>query len=697
MHSKTYTPSELATPELAAAIRHHNHLYFVKNTPEITDAEFDRLVAELRAREPTHPLLQEVGAPQVTLADPEKVVHQKPMLSLEKCTSPDEFESWLRGICATLTGRPNNPKSLTAEMVTEWARNSPESFLVLTPKIDGLACAIHYDADGQLQLAATRGDGQVGENVTEAIRQLPDVPAKLQVPGPVELRGEVYLPLSAFAPVADQYANPRNLAAGILKAKDNPALPRHSLRFFAYDVLGPDLPTEHEKLTFVKKQGFTPAHSDRIRAHEAQATYEKWVERRPDEDFEADGVVLKLDDVALYQRLGLTAHHPRGAIAWKFVAESGLTVLREIEWSVARTGTITPVAIVDPVQLSGAAVTRATLHNVSNLRRLGLKIGDTVELVRRGGVIPHVENSRGGGSLDIHPPELCPGCGSPTRLEESFNKTTQKTTEILLCTTPERCTVTRQKQLLHFCAALELDGFGEKIVELLLSSGLVTDAADLYTLQLGDLLELPRLGQLSAQKLLAEVERAKNVDLAVFLRALGIDSLGKHAAAILANRWDLPQIRQLTVAEMAELHSLGEITAEQIVAGLQTHAELIDKLLTFINLTRNKQQESEGPLKGEIVVFTGTLTRMKRADAQAQVVKLGGLAGDSVTGETTILVVGQDELESPTPSSKLKKARKLQEMTQKSEVRPRPEILLEGDFWQTVEQRGVERKAGVST
>ena len=669
----------LTTPALADAVRHHNRLYFVDHAPELTDAEFDALVTELRAREPGHAVLEEVGAVPV-VADADKVVHQRPMLSLEKCNTTEEFHAWLRGLCAGITDRPNNAKSLPDADVHDWAATSDTAWLVVTPKIDGLACSIHYDAQGKLRLAATRGDGQVGENVTHAVRQVGNVPVQLPPgQGDVEVRGEVYLPLSTFQTVAGEYANPRNLAAGVLKAKDNPALPPHELRFFAYDVVGQDLPGELAKLTFAAKLGFTPAPHQRIRAAEADAVYAQWVQDRPHVDYEADGVVLKLDDAAQGARLGLTAHHPRNAVAWKFAAESGRTTLLDVEWSVARTGTITPVAIVAPVQLSGAAVTRATLHNVSNVRRLGLQIGDTVELVRRGGVIPHVERTHGGGDVPVEPPTVCPGCGSETRLETTLNKATGKTTELLLCTTPETCIATRQRQLLHFCAALELDGFGDKIVDALLTSGLVTDAADLYTLAQGDLEELPRMGALSAQKLVAEIARAKRVELPLFLRALGVDSLGKHAAALLANRWTLAEIRALSVAEMASLHSLGTVTAEQIVAGLAANAGLIDRLLAHVELVTPQASATDGPLAGHVVVFTGTLTRMKRSDAQARVVKLGGLAGDSVTAETTILCVGADEIDSATPSSKLKKARKL------ADAGGAIEILVEDAFWQRVE------------
>ena len=525
--------------------------------------------------------------------------------------------------------------------------------------------------------------------MTHNVRKLPSVPSRLPISGAsysgsVEVRGEVYLPLSIFRTVADQYANPRNLAAGTLKAKDNPALPPENLLFFAYDVLGPEFATESEKFAFARQIGFTPAPWQTSPPAEAEATFQQFVDARDDLDYEADGVVLKFDDLAVQRRLGITSHHPRGAIAWKFTADSGLSTLQEVEWSVSRTGTITPVAIVAPVQLSGASVTRATLHNLSNIRRLGLQIGDRVELVRRGGVIPHLERTLGGGEVAVQAPALCPSCQNPTREVLSTRRVAgqEVTTVILVCSQPENCTVARHRQILHYAASLEMEGFGEKVIDVLMEAGLVQDAADLYTLKAGDLEELPRFGTTMAANLLQQVEKKRTVELATFLRALGIDTLGKHAAALLAGRWTLDEIRTRSVHEITSLHSLGDITATRIVEGLREAAPLIDKLLAQVQVVRTKAEAAgQGPLLGQVVVFTGKLERMGRRDAQQRVVQLGGLAGDSVTSETTLLVVAADELAAPAPSSKLKKARKLQE--QGASI----EIVAEQDFWTRLESQ----------
>jgi DNA ligase (NAD+) len=683
MHDTALTPDQAAeVARLAAEIARHDHRYFVDDAPEISDAAYDQLVAQLRVLQPGHPLLARVGA----VAEGAKVVHERPMLSLEKCTTAEEFAAWFKGIYATVHGRPNNAKVSAAE-VQHWAATSADARLVVTPKIDGLACSLRFGADGRLRMAATRGDGRVGEDVTLHARQIGNLPEQLTwpagvAPSELEVRGEVYLPLSAFAAVAGQFANPRNLAAGTLKAKDNPAIPPSELRFFAYDLPSVDLPSKSQKLALAAALGLTPAPATQVTADRAAAWFEGEAARRGEWDHEADGLVFELDDTVLVQRLGITAHHPRGAIAWKFATDSGVTVLREVEWSVARTGTITPVAQVAPVVLSGATVTRATLHNVSTLKRLGLRVGDRVELVRRGGVIPHVERVVEAGQGDgIAPPAHCPSCGGPTRLQVRDDR--HPPVEVLLCAQPEQCTAARHRQVVHFCQTLELEGFGDKVIDALMERGLVTDAADLYTLQAGDLVGLPRFGETMVQNLLKQVAAKRQVVLADFLCALGIPALGKQTAMLLASRGDLATLRAMRQEDLAALHSLGDTTARTLVQGLAERAALIDRLLAQVTVAAPLAGGAmAGPLAGEVIVFTGTLTRMGRRDAQQQVVKLGGLAADAVTAETTLLVVGGDELESANPSSKLKKARKVQ--AQGGAIA----IVAEEAFWQRLDSKG---------
>lgn len=321
-------------------------------------------------------------------------------------------------------------------------------------------------------------------------------------------------------------------------------------------------------------------------------------------------------------------------------------------------------------------MTRATLHNVSTLRRHGLRKGDRVELVRRGGVIPHVERviSASDQPLEL-PPLHCPSCGGATTLVERRDDKTGETVAVLYCTQPDRCTAAKAKQLLHFCQTLEMEGFGDKVIEILTERGLVAEPADLFTLQVGDLLSLPRFGEATAANLLGQVRQARRVSLVAFLTALGIAALGKQTARLLASRGDLAAIRAMGADEIAKFHSLGDKTGAAIASGLAERAGLIDRLLAHIEVEAEARHTQQGRLSGHQVLFTGALTSMKRGDAQKWVVARGGLTGDTVTAETTLLVVGGDELNEAVPSSKLKKGRKLQE--QGSSI----EILSEAQFF----------------
>lgn len=651
-----------STEALAERIAELDRAYFQRGESLVPDATYDRLKDELRRRDPAHPALAAVGAP-VDAEPGDKVEHAQPMLSLDKCTTYAALWAWYRGALAGATDRANSAR--LDDEATAWSA-TPQGALVAVPKIDGLACSLRYGRSGVLLRAATRGDGRVGEDVTANARKVPTVvqrlPADRPGDGELEVRGEIYLPLPRFAEVADSYANPRNLAAGTLKAKDNPAIDPSWLAFFAYDLLGAPMATESRKFEVLAQMGFVVPAWRMVRATEAQAVFDQYEAARATDTFEADGIVLRLDDCALAQRLGVTAHHPRGAIAWKYAASTDTTTLQNIHWSVARTGTITPVALVAPVDLSGATVTRATLHNLSRVRQLGLRPGDVVEIVRRGGVIPHVERVvTPSGEPQCEPPSHCPSCGTATRVV-ARDDGKGKAVEVLLCGDPANCVTARQRSLLHYCQALELEGFGDKVVETLIDQGLCDNPADLYELTAEDLRPLPRFGEILVSNLLGQIARARRVELPAFLVALGIAALGKQTAQLLANRGDLTAIAAMTVQDIAQLHSLGEKTAAAIVAGLADKADLIAALRRHVDVVRPVAVEraGAGPMAGEVVVFTGALPAMGRRDAQQLVVRLGGIAGDSVTAETTLLVVGGDELDAAEPSSKLKKARKLQ-------------------------------------
>ncbi|MSQ83206.1 MAG: DNA ligase (NAD(+)) LigA [Myxococcales bacterium] len=645
--------------QLAAKIAELDVAYHNLGQSLASDAYYDRLKELLAKRNASHPLLSVVGSSSSDNGD--KVEHQQPMLSLDKCTEFSDFSAWYRGVFAQATDRANSAK--LDDEVKQWAQ-TPRGALVALPKIDGLACSLRYDDGGTLVRAATRGDGRFGEDVTVNAGQIPTIAKALlgesQIGRQLEVRGEVYLPLSRFAQVAGEYANPRNLAAGTLKSKDSSAIPLDWLAFYAYDLLGSGLPTETAKLTKLREMGFAVPNWRPVAAAQATQVFNLFAADRATDDFEADGIVVRMDDCTLAQRLGSTSHHPRSAIAWKFAVAADTSILQAIHWSVARTGAITPVALVAPVNLSGATVTRATLHNVSNLRRLALRSGDKIEIVRRGGVIPHVERvieAADGQPIGI--PENCPGC-SKIAVVVSRDDGKGRVIEVLQCSDPANCLAARQRSLLHFCQTLDLEGFGDKVVEILLDQGLVDTAADLFALTRDDLLPLPRFGELLVKNLIGQIDRARRVELPAFLVALGIPALGKQTAQLLATRGNLAQVRSLTKSDISSLHSLGYKTAEAIVTGLADNAELIDALLQHIEVIAPQQVAPQhGYLTGQIVVFTGTLEAMGRREAQKLVVQLGGVAGDSLTSETTLLVVGGDELVAALPSAKLKKARKL--------------------------------------
>jgi DNA ligase (NAD+) len=609
--------TRLTREQLEAEVRRHNRLYWEQHAPEISDYDYDRLVLRLKQVAPDSPALLDLGEAEERLGEP--VQHRHPMLSLDKCYAGPEAEAWASSI---------------------------QGDFVVMPKLDGIACSLRYDAQGRLEVAATRGTGLVGDDVTVNARGIRDIPARL-ARGGVEVRGEVFMRLSVFARFKDRFSNPRNLTAGAMKQKDAKKSASYGLSFAAYDVLGLELATETEKFEWLVSQGF-PRMELRVARHGGlQAAYEWFAAERPTLDYEIDGVVFRANVVSEQQRLGLTAHHPRFAIAYKFQGESGRTRLEEVEWSVSRTGAITPVAIVAPVELSGAMVSRASLHHPGYVRKLGLGRGCEVVVTRRGGVIPKVEGVAVPGGEPLEPPVHCPSCGSPTRWDGDF----------LFCSRPAECRVARIGELEHFCAVTELLGFGERILSSGYDAGVLRRVPDLYTVTAAQLASLERVGEKTAANLLAQVDARRTMPLATFLRALGVAELGSHVSNLLAQQYGaLERIRALTVPELAALHSVGEIIARSVVEGLREKGPLVDELLRHVTLTLPEKTHAEGPLQGLSFVFTGKLQAMDRKVAQAEVRKLGAETPSSVGPELSYLVVGEEK--DGAESSKLKGARK---------------------------------------
>ena len=600
---------------LAKQVRHHNHLYFHEATPEIDDVSFDMLVETLRQKAPAHPALTELGPAPTEGPDRAfaPVTHPSVMISLDKCYDDATLMKW---------------------------REKFRGDVVITPKIDGVACALRYREDGALGVAATRGDGKVGDNITANALRVEGVPARLDTAltggAAYEVRGEVFMPLGRFERAyAETFKNPRNLTAGKLKAKDPDETARFGLRFFAYDLLGSGLPTEQAKRDRLAALGFLlpPAWVAKPQ-EDLPALFREVAQERARWDYETDGVVFKANDVAEQERLGATAHHPRYAIAYKFQGESAQTKLVRVEWSTARTGIITPVAIVEPVFISGVTVTRVSLHNAGMLKKIGLKQSALVEVVRAGGVIPHIERVLAADGDDVHVPPHCPSCGSQTRLDGDF----------LYCGQPDSCATVTLSRIAHFLNVIDVQGFGEKILAALIERDLLHVPADLYRLKAEDIAALERMGEKSAQNFIDEREHKRRIPWPTFLTALGIKEVGPTVAEAICARYpDLASLRAATVTELTEIDGVGEKIATSLVEALDERKEEIDDLLEQVEITAAAPPAtSDHPLSGKSVVFTGKMASLDRKSAQKRVKALGGKTPSSVTQDLDILVIGDE-------------------------------------------------------
>lgn len=591
--------------ELEREIRRHNTLYWEANAPEISDYDYDRLVERLQQLAPDAAVLEDLGERVETLGAP--VEHDRPMLSLDKCYGEIDLDNWAAKI---------------------------EGDFVVMPKLDGIACSVRYDAQGRLRVAATRGTGLVGDDVTANVRGIRDVPETLGK-GNIEVRGEVFMRLSVFERYKDRFANPRNLTAGAMKQKDAQKSAEYGLSFGAYDVIGTGLRTEVEKFAWLEQQGFPPLKLIVAPHGQLQRAYDEFAEERPTLDYEIDGVVFRANEASEQERLGATAHHPRWALAYKFQGESGRTTLSDVEWSVSRTGAITPVALIEPVLLSGATVTRASLHHAGYVDKLGLSKACEVLVSRRGGVIPNVEKVLAPGTDPLPAPEFCPSCGVPTRWEGDF----------LFCSAPEQCKAARVGEVSHWCTVTDMLGFGSKLLSEAYDRRLIRSIPDVYTVTSPELQTLERVGQKLADKLVRQVDDRRSMPVATFLRALGVPELGKHVSRLLAEEYGtLEVIRKVTVEELARLHTVGEIIARNVVEGLATRRTLIDTLLEHVTLTAPPRiRPPEGPLSGKSFVFTGKLDAMDRKDAQAAVRALGAETPTGVSATLSYLVVGVEK------------------------------------------------------
>ena len=623
----------LSIAELESEVRRHNRLYFVEHRPEISDPEFDLLVEELRRRKPDSKALKEIGS-DIT-GRFKKIKHAIPMLSLDKAYDLKTMESWAEKF---------------------------EGNIIVSPKIDGCAMSLKYDSEGRLSQASTRGSGTVGEDVTPNVHFVKDIPQKIGVKN-VEVRGEIYMRLSVFKRYKDEFANPRNLVAGAIKQKDPEKTGEYQLSFWAYDILGGGVKDEEAKREMLEKNGFPVIEWKVIKKEKIQEAFEEYLSRREKFDYEMDGVVYKTNNVSEQDRLGVTAHHPRYGIAYKFQGDSGVTVLKDVEWSVARTGVITPIGIVEPIELSGAMVSRVSLHNYGLMQKLGLSRGAKVVMTRRGGVIPKLESVVEAGCGKVDAPKKCPSCGAKVELKEDF----------LYCTNPKECVQAKIGELKHFVQTIEIDNFGDVLLEKLYEGGLVTDPSEFYELTVDDLIPMERMGEVLSTKLVRNVQDKRKLPLDVFLCSLGIREFGKHVSQILAREFGtLERVLKVTREELSNIHSIGDIIAGEVVEGLKAKRPLIDKLLKYVTVQNaDVRKNPTGPLSGKSFLFTGSMIAMVRGDAEKEVESKGGSIASGVTKTLDYLVVG----DGGGAGSKLDKAKKLIEAGAKLKIISEEEFL----------------------
>lgn len=643
--------------KLRREIRHNEYLYYVLDAPEITDAEYDRMMVRLRELEARYPdsipadsPTQRVGgraSSQFT-----EVRHLEPLLSLGNVFSAEELRAFDERV------RSGLPAGSKVEYVME-------------PKIDGLACSLIYE-NGKLVRAATRGDGVVGENVTANVRTIRSIPLTLKVPDGeavpelLDVRGEVYMSRQAFMRLNEQraergeseFANPRNAAAGSLRQLDPQVTASRSLSFFAYYLVGEGAQPKHsESLALLARYGFKVSENYKVveNIDEAIKYIGDFNELRQGLSYDTDGAVIKVNDVYQQRILGATGKDPRWATAYKYPPEQAETTLEDIDWRVGRTGVLTPTAVLTPVKLSGSVISRATLHNEDFIRAKDIRIGDRVIINKAGEIIPEVlrvvVEKRTGDEKEVEIPNVCPECG--WRVERQGEEAA------IRCTNPH-CPALGREGLIHFVSrdAMNIDGCGPSVINALLDAGLVRDAADLYSLRKDDLLKLERMGEKSADNLLAALAESKKNELDKLLFALGIRHVGAKVARILATEFgSMEKLQQAQPEELAQIRDIGDKIAESAVTWLNVPAniDLVERLAAAgltMTFTPPASQE-DNPFFGKTLVFTGTMPTLGRAEAKTMAQDVGAKVSGSVSKKTDYVIAGAEA------GSKLEKAQQL--------------------------------------
>ncbi|PHM61427.1 NAD-dependent DNA ligase LigA [Xenorhabdus ishibashii] len=647
--------------ELRTTLRHHEYLYHVMDAPEIPDAEYDRLMRELKTLEEQHPELvtadsptQRVGAAPLTAF--EQVRHEIPMLSLDNVFDEESYLAF-------------------DKRVRDRLKDNQDLVFCCELKLDGLAVSLLYE-NGELVQAATRGDGTTGENITANVRTIRAIPLRLKgdnIPARIEIRGEVFMKQAGFEKFNEEarrtgnkvFANPRNAAAGSLRQLDPRITAKRPLTFYCYGVgilEGGELPASHyERLMQFKRWGL-PVH-DKVKlcqgTQRVMDFYHDIEQKRPTLGFDIDGIVVKVDSLELQERLGFVARAPRWATAFKFPAQEQMTIIRDVEFQVGRTGAITPVARLEPVLVAGVTVSNATLHNADEIERLGLRIGDTVIIRRAGDVIPQVvgvvHENRTAETQEVIFPAHCPVCGSDIERVEGE--------AVARCTGGLFCGAQRKEALKHFVSrrAMDVDGMGEKIIEQLVDKEYVKTPADLFRLTAGKLTGLERMGPKSAQNVINALEKSKKTTLARFIYSLGIREVGEATAVNLVSHFGtLEKLRAADIDALIAVPDVGGVVARHVVNFFnEPHNQaVIDDLVDNIGIHWEladslSVDEIDSPFTGKTIVLTGSLNRLSRDEAKDKLTALGAKVTGSVSKKTDLVIAGE------AAGSKLAKANEL--------------------------------------
>ncbi len=653
--------AEKRAEELRKELALHNHRYYVLDDPLIGDDEYDELLDELRAIEADHPELrtpdsptQRVGAPPLDRF--EQVEHAEQMLSLGNARNEEELRAWETRV-------RNHLKRLDI--------SAAEFSYTTEPKIDGLAISLTYE-DGVLVRGATRGDGRVGEDVTRNLRTIGAIPLSIEdAPPLVEVRGEVYLPIADFKALNERraevgeavFANPRNSAAGSIRQLDPALAAERPLSIWCYGLgatRGLDPATHSEELEWLRERGFK-VNPDTEHHPGIDSTVKRcrwWEERREQLDYEIDGVVVKIDERALWRELGVVGREPRWAIAWKFAPTTATTKLRGVVWNVGRTGHLVPFAMLEPVHVGGVTVSTATLHNEEDLARKDVRAGDEVVVMRAGDVIPQVVSPlvqrRPKGTRRVKPPKKCPICGTEIVKPEDA--------VFSICPNRTGCPGQAFQHVKHFVSkgAMDIDGLGEKLAMRFLQEGLIEDVADIYELREEGLAGLEGFQEKSAQNLVAAIDASRRRPFKRVLYALGLPGVGYVTAEALADHFgSIDALHEADPEGIEEVEGVGPIMAVQIAESLADEATwaLVEKLKQKelrLEAAESERRAAGGPLEGKTVVLTGTLPELTREEAAALVKSAGGKVTNSVSKKTDYVVAGEN------PGSKLAKAEKFE-------------------------------------